>query len=113
MRSPTAADIAPALLGVEADCAGLSEDACVILDAEQIAWAEVIAVTERRHLSRLKGRFTQALRGKRLVCLDIPDSYTFGQPELIALLRKRLPPHRTASDAYGCGTCTASPVEAS
>lgn len=90
MRSPTAAEIAPALLGVEADCAGLSEDADVILDAEQVAWADVIAVMERRQLSRLKARHGSTLRGKRLVCLDIPDIYQFGQPELVALLTRRL-----------------------
>lgn len=90
MRSPTAADIAPALLGVEADCAGLSEDAAVPLDPDQIAWAGVIAVMERHQAARLKQKFGARLRGKRLVCLDIPDTYAFGQPEVIARLRKRL-----------------------
>lgn len=71
MRSPTAADIAPGLLGVEADCAGLSADADAPLDPEQIAWADVIAVMERAQLARLKRRFGPALRGKRLVCLDV------------------------------------------
>lgn len=90
MRSPTAAEIAPGLLGVEADCAGLSADADVPIDPDQIAWADVIAVMERRHLARLKRRFGSGTQGKRLVCLDIPDDYSFGQPELIALLRHRL-----------------------
>ena len=89
MRSPTAAAIAPALLGVDADCAGLSDDADVILDAEQIDWADVIAVMETRQLARLKRRFPTRLRGKRVLCLDVPYVYQFGQPELVALLTRR------------------------
>jgi predicted protein tyrosine phosphatase len=90
MRSPSAAEIAPALLDVEADFAGLSTDADVQLDLAQIDWAEVIAVMERSQLTRLKRRFGPNLRGKRLVCLDVPDRYTFLQPELVTLLTARL-----------------------
>ena len=38
-------------------------------------------------------RFGARLRGKRVVCLDIPDDYVFLQPELVALLEKRVGPH--------------------
>lgn len=90
MRSPTAADIAPRLLGVEADCAGLSADADVPLDPDQIVWADVIAVMERHQLARLKRRFGPGLRGKRLICLDVPDRYGLHEPALVALLTRRL-----------------------
>jgi predicted protein tyrosine phosphatase len=89
MRSPTAAEIAPGLLGVEADYAGLSNDADVPISAEQIEWAAVIAVMERVQLARLRRRFGPELRGKHLVCLDVPDRYTFLQAELITLLTTR------------------------
>jgi predicted protein tyrosine phosphatase len=90
MRSPTAAAIAPGLLGVSVDCAGLSNDADIPLEPDQIAEANVIAVMERRQLARLKRAFGPLLRGKRLVCLDIPDDFQFGQPELVELLTERL-----------------------
>jgi len=99
MRSPTAADIAPGLLGVAADCAGLSADADVPLDPEQIAWADVIAVMERVQLARLKLRFGPALRGKRLVCLDVPDRYALHDPALVDLLTRRFA--RLAPDIGG------------
>ena len=99
MRSPTAADIAPGLLGVEADCAGLSADADVPLDPAQIAWAEVIAVMERAQLARLKRRFGPMLRGKRIVCLDVPDRFGLHDPGLVDLLTGRF--NRLAPGADG------------
>ncbi len=48
---------------------------------------------ERSHQRRLLQRFGSRLRGKRLVCLDIPDDYVFMQLELIALLEKRVGPY--------------------
>jgi predicted protein tyrosine phosphatase len=90
MRSPTAAEIAPDLLDIEADCAGLGNDADVPISAEQLDWADVVAVMERSQLSRLKRRFGPALRGKHLICLDVPDIYVFMQRELIELLTQRL-----------------------
>lgn len=79
--------------GVETDSAGLAPDADVPLDTEQLNWAEMIFVMERSHQRRLSQRFGAHLRGKRVVCLDIPDDYAFMQPELVALLEKRAGPY--------------------
>ena len=89
-RSPTAADVAAGLLGVPTDFAGLSNDADERLSAEQIDWADTIAVMEKAQLARLKRQFETTLRGKRVVCLDIPDRYEFMQPELVALISRKL-----------------------
>ncbi|CAJ0880020.1 hypothetical protein R77567_03261 [Ralstonia sp. LMG 32965] len=48
---------------------------------------------ERSYQRRLSQGFGARLRGKRVVCLDIPDNYVFMQPELVALLEKRVGPH--------------------
>lgn len=82
-RSPTAADIA-AGWGVESDFGGLSADADERLSAEQIDWAEVIFVMERRQKARLARQFS--LGSKRVVCLNIPDRYPYMDPELVARL---------------------------
>ncbi|ANH75062.1 putative low molecular weight phosphotyrosine protein phosphatase [Ralstonia insidiosa] len=71
----------------------MAPDADVPLDAEQLDWSDVIFVMERSHQRRLSQRFGRHLRGKRVICLDIPDDYTLMQPELIALLEKRVGPH--------------------
>jgi predicted protein tyrosine phosphatase len=67
-----------------------------VLTAEQIDWADVIFVMERVHRQRLSQRFGPQLRGKRVVCLDIPDDYAFMQPELVALLERRAGPYLRA-----------------
>jgi len=48
---------------------------------------------ERAHRATLQRRFGARLKGVRIVCLDIPDAYAFMQPELVALLEKRVGPH--------------------
>jgi predicted protein tyrosine phosphatase len=86
MRSPTAADIAAAWPGVATDFAGLSNDADEKVSTEQIAWADVICVMEPRQAKRLKALFPVALRGKRVVVLNIPDKYTYMDDALNARL---------------------------
>ncbi|MBW0158973.1 hypothetical protein [Sedimentimonas flavescens] len=53
-------------------------------------WADVIAVMEERQFERLKQRFGMSLKGKKLTCLDISDSYEFMEPVLVALIGQRL-----------------------
>ncbi|MEM9343544.1 MAG: phosphotyrosine protein phosphatase [Pseudomonadota bacterium] len=89
-RSPTAADVAMGFDGVEADFAGLSADADELVSAEQIDWADVIAVMERRQVKRLKQQFGTRLKAQRVVCLDVPDRYAFGDPALVSLLEGKL-----------------------
>lgn len=96
MRSPTAEMVFAQWPHVETDSAGLAPDAEVPLTAEQLDWADVIFVMERAHRRRLSQRFGPQLRGKRVVCLDIPDNYAFMQPELVALLEGRVGPYLRA-----------------
>ena len=48
---------------------------------------------EKRDLSQLREKFPEALEGKRIVCLGIPDEYGYMDPDLIDLLRDALAPH--------------------
>jgi predicted protein tyrosine phosphatase len=89
-RSPTAAAVAADRLGLQTDFAGLSADADERISTEHLAWADTIAVMEKAQLSRLKRQMGPHLKGKRLVCLDIPDDFEFMQPALIDLIASRL-----------------------
>lgn len=89
-RSPTAEQIFAVADGWETDSAGLSSDADTLLSPEQIVWATHIAVMEKRQLARLRRAFPKQVGGRKLVSLDVPDHFTFMQPELISLLRQRL-----------------------
>ena len=89
-RSPTAAEVASKLLDMPTDFAGLSNDADERLSSEQIEWADIVVVMEKQQRSRLSRQFSSSLGGKKLVCLDIPDNFEFMQPELVALITKKL-----------------------
>lgn len=89
LRSPTAEQVFADYPGIETDSAGLDSSADMPLSAEQIAWADVIVVMENSHRNKLRKTFKSALKGQRIVVLEIPDDYGFMQPELIALLRAR------------------------
>ncbi|HCQ64910.1 MAG TPA: phosphotyrosine protein phosphatase [Rhodobacteraceae bacterium] len=93
MRSPTAADVARERWGIETDFAGLSNDADEKLSQEQIAWADVVLVMERRQRARLNALFGAALRGRKVVVLDIPDRFGYMDENLVALLEQRLGKH--------------------
>ncbi len=78
--------------GVETDSAGLAPDADTQVSIEQLEWAEIVFVMERAHKARLTARFGARLKHKKIVCLDIPDRYTYMQPELVALLERKAGP---------------------
>ena len=92
LRSPTAEAVFAAWPGIETDSAGLSSDAEVELSLDQVEWADIIFVMERRHKSKLAQRFGRHIGNKRVVCLDIPDKYGFMDAELIGRLEKTVGP---------------------
>jgi predicted protein tyrosine phosphatase len=95
MRSPTAEVLFQDYPGVETKSAGTSPDAEVVVSAALIEWADVIIVMEPVHRALLLGRFSDQLKGKPLVVLDIPDRYAYMDPELILILQQRVPEHLT------------------
>lgn len=90
LRSPTAERLFGSWPGVETDSAGLAADAEVRLSLEQLEWATLIFVMEKVHRARLARQYRRALAGKRVICLDIADDYAYMQPELIALLQRKV-----------------------
>jgi predicted protein tyrosine phosphatase len=81
---------------LEVDSAGLNNDADTRLTPEQVAWADVVFVMERTHRNKLSKRFRAELKGKRVVCLTIPDEYEYMDAGLIRLLKALVPPHLPA-----------------
>ena len=98
-RSPTAERMYSATPGIQTRSAGLSDSARVQVTDELLAWADVVFVMERRLRTLLRRRFAVALAGKKVVCLNVPDDFQFGQPELMAVLTERLAPHLGLGDA--------------
>lgn len=86
MRSPTAADIASSWPNVVADFAGLSRDADEQLSSEQINRADVIAVIVPRQKKRLMSVYGKLVGQKKVVVLNIPNRFEYGDPELVSRL---------------------------
>ncbi|MXN51203.1 phosphotyrosine protein phosphatase [Shinella sp. AETb1-6] len=93
LRSPTAEQVFADWPGIETSSAGTNNDAENPLSAELIEWADIVFVMEKVHRSKVQTRYRSALRDKRVICLDIPDNYTFMDPALVALLKVKVPPH--------------------
>jgi predicted protein tyrosine phosphatase len=93
LRSPTAEQVFADYPGLEVSSAGTNHDAENPLTAELVAWADMIVVMEREHRVKLQKRFRSALRGQRVICLDIPDNYVFMDPDLVELLKLRMARH--------------------
>lgn len=91
MRSPTAETIFSKWPGVEALSAGLDDDAATPVCADLIEWADIIVAMEERHRKKLNDKFGAALKGKRIVVLGILDKYDYMQPQLVRLLKTKVP----------------------
>jgi predicted protein tyrosine phosphatase len=91
LRSPTAEAVFADDPALEVRSAGLDAACPRPLTVELVSWADRLFVMERRHRETLKKRFRQALGDKPVVVLGIPDEYEFMQPELVALLKERVP----------------------
>ena len=90
LRSPTAEQIFSTYENLECDSAGLDSGAMVELSTEQIEWADIIFVMEKRHRNKLSKKFKRVLNGKRMIVLDIPDEYEFMDEALIILLKAKV-----------------------
>nr|WP_272887083.1 low molecular weight protein tyrosine phosphatase family protein [Phenylobacterium aquaticum] len=93
LRSPTAEQVFADWPGIEVASAGLNHDAVEPLTGEMVAEADLIFVMEKAQRNRLSQRFKAHLKRARVICLDIPDDYAFMDPDLIALLRAKVPRH--------------------
>ena len=85
-RSPTAEQVFAGRPEMECASAGVDRDAETPVSPELLEWADLIFVMERTHKRKLMNLLGDHLRGKKIVCLDIPDRYRFMDPSLVDLL---------------------------
>jgi predicted protein tyrosine phosphatase len=72
----------------ETKSAGLFNDNPVT-DSE-IEWADKIAVMEDFQRSEIAKRFPKQYIQKQIISLDIPDTYSYNQPELVEILNSKV-----------------------
>ncbi|MFM9329273.1 low molecular weight protein tyrosine phosphatase family protein [Paenibacillus mesotrionivorans] len=89
-RSLTAEKIFDGINGYEVRSAGTEDGARVKVTEGHIGWADYVFVMEKKHASKLRQKFPEKLINKRLICLDVPDDYSFMDEDLIEILKSRV-----------------------
>jgi predicted protein tyrosine phosphatase len=89
-RSPTAEEIYSALDSLEVRSAGINKGAVYSLESEDIEWADIIFVMEKKHLENLYRKYPIFTKNKRVINLSIPDKYAFMDKTLIKVLRQKV-----------------------
>lgn len=90
LRSPTAEAVFDEVDGIETSSAGTAPDAQCVIDLGMVEWADAIFVMEDRQKRLLQARFANSLQDKTVLCLGVPDRYTYMQPEWVTLLRNKM-----------------------
>lgn len=93
LRSPTAAAIYGEDPRLEVRSAGIRAGAAVEVTRELLEWADLIFVMEKAQRNLIRERFEDVYQSRRIICLYIRDEYEYMDPELVRLLRDRVPPH--------------------
>ncbi len=57
---------------------------------KELEWADVVVVMEDFQRKELASRFPDIYLKKKILCLDIPDVYTYGQSELKHVLMSKV-----------------------
>jgi len=93
LRSLTVETISDRTGGHQVRSVGTEEGARIRVTAGHLGWADLIFVMEKRHLNRLQKKFRDALTGKRVICLHIPDEFEYMDEDLIDRLRGGVAPY--------------------
>jgi predicted protein tyrosine phosphatase len=94
-RSLTAEKLFEGLPLYQVRSAGTQPGARIVVTEGHLGWADLIFCMEKSHLNRLRRNFPEALQGKRVICLHIPDEFEFMQTELVDDLSAKLAPYVT------------------
>jgi predicted protein tyrosine phosphatase len=89
-RSLTAEEIFKGTPGVEVKSAGTQPSARVVVTEGLLGWADIVVAMEKSHLRRLRLKHPEAMLGKQVFTLHIPDDYEYMQPELIEELQAKV-----------------------
>ena len=97
LRSPTAERVFFGSTGLEVRSAGTDREADNPISRDDLEWADIVFVMEKRHRNKIQTMFKDLYQSKRVVVLGIPDDYEFMQPELVELLTLKVAPYLEAA----------------
>ncbi|MBR3482512.1 MAG: protein tyrosine phosphatase [Neisseriaceae bacterium] len=70
--------------------AGTEANARIKVTAGHIAWADMIFCMEQKHARRIREKYADKLQDKKLICLNIPDKFTFMDEKLQQILQQKV-----------------------
>ena len=86
-RSLTAEKIFNGVNGHNVRSAGTEKNSRIKVTPGLIGWADMIFCFEKKHLRRLRDKYSDEISGKDIVTLNIPDDYEYMDEELQDILR--------------------------
>ena len=89
-RSATAERIFSKRPDLDVRSAGTADDALVRVNARMLEWADLIFTMDEAQRTSLERAFPAHPTLQRLVCLGIPDEFTFLDPTLVRLLEEKV-----------------------
>jgi predicted protein tyrosine phosphatase len=93
IRSLTAEQMLQGVPGFAVKSAGTEPNSRIRVNKGHIGWADLIFVMEKKHRRILEENFPDALVGKSVICLNIPDEYRYMESALIDQLKAGLSQH--------------------
>jgi len=76
--------------GYAVKSAGTESNSRMRVNEGHIGWADLIFVMEKKHRRILEEKFSQSLNGRQIICLHIPDEYSYMEPALMDELKAGL-----------------------
>ena len=89
-RSLTAEKIFDGVDGHIARSAGTENNSRVKVTAGLLGWADIIFCMEKKHVRRLKEKYSDVISDKKVVCLNIPDDYDYMDEGLVEILESNV-----------------------
>ena len=86
-RSLTAEKMFDGVGGHSVRSAGTENNSRVKVTPGMIGWADLIFCFEKKHLRRLKEKYSDELSGKRVITLNLQDDYSYMDEELQEILK--------------------------
>lgn len=90
-RSLTAEKLFYGYEGHQARSAGTESNARIKITPGLLGWADIIFCMEKKHVRRIKEKYSESVVDKKVVCLNITDDYAFMDADLCELLEAIVP----------------------
>lgn len=87
IRSLTAEHMLQGSPGYSVKSAGTEPNSRIRVNEGHIGWADIIFVMEKKHRRILEENFPEALSDKKIICLHVPDEFTYMEPALVSELK--------------------------